>query len=152
MRFSACGAGLISIFLVACGHPPRPPVTIVLDEDVELVRGANVDLAQREFDIPDNSIVIAFVDEQLTDVRLEIGRTGSKDEHSAVVEVENNLEGAGFEIAALRVADSSRITFTLTGPQDLKLPGKVHLRVNIYPIEGAKHGDEALRIRAFEEW
>ena len=45
------------------------------------------------------------------------------------VEVENTLAGAGIEIAVLEVPEDTRVSITLTGPQNALEPGAVHLRV-----------------------
>ena len=91
MRFGACWAALAAVLLVACGRE-RPPVTTVFDEAVPLVRGAHVDLAQREIAVEGDSIIVAFVTEEQTDVRLKISPAGDEDKKSTAVEVENNLE------------------------------------------------------------
>jgi hypothetical protein len=46
------------LFLAACAPGPSiPDGAVFLDEEVSLVRGPNVDSAQREFDVEGNSVV-----------------------------------------------------------------------------------------------
>ncbi len=149
MRSGVSWPAFAVLLLIACA-PQRPPVT-VLEEVVPLVRGAHVDLAQREIEVDDASIVVAFVEEERSDVRLKISRAGEEDAASAV-EVESNLDGIGTEIAMLEVDEPARITLTMTGPQDSREPGSVRLSVKVYPASGLERGPEADRLQALRLW
>src|SRR5688572_2471506 len=107
-----CGALLVA----ACTPKSSvPDGTAVLDEDVTLERQAQWDTATREVSVDGDAILVAIVDENLTDVRLKLSATDADDPAIEPVEVENNLEGTGVEIAVLAVPRGARVTVTLTG-------------------------------------
>jgi len=124
-----------------------PDGTVILDEDVTLVRnGDQPDVATRELSLKDDSILVAFVDENLTDVKLELAVVADKDASNSIA-VENHMIGSGMEIAALDVADGARVRLTLTSAQDAVTPGNVHLRVRQYAADAAREA----RVRAWPE-
>jgi hypothetical protein len=49
---------------------------VVLREEVTLTRQENVELAQREIPVDRTSVIVAFVDEQVTDVRVKLSVNG----------------------------------------------------------------------------
>ncbi len=108
-----------ALLLAACtGGPTTPDGAVLLDEEITLVRGASVDSARREFEVQGGSVVVALVDEQLTDIKLQLAILDSGGKTPGPVEVENNLRGAGMEVAAVTVLRGSRIRVTLTGQHD----------------------------------
>jgi CHAT domain-containing protein len=108
-----------------------PDGALLLDEDIALTRGPHVDSAQREIAVAGEGVVVAIVDEQLTDVRV---RLAVADDSVGPVEVENNLGGSGTEIAALEVPHGSRVVVTLTGPQNANVAGRVHLHLRRFDV------------------
>ena len=131
------------------GCAPRssiPDGAVVLDEEVTLTRQANVDSAQREIAVDGNSVLVAFVDERLTDVKVKLVAAGNTSS-----EVENNLAGAGVEIAALRVPRRSLVTVMLTGAPDAQAPGSVRLRVRRFDTE-PDDPKLAAELGAFSAW
>ena len=139
------------LLLAACAPGSSiPDGAVLLDEDVSLARGANVDSAQREFDVDGGSVVVALVDEQLTDVKLQLAVVDSSGKALSPVEVENNLRGTGFEVAALTVLRDSHVRVTLIGEQDAKKPGHVQLRLRRY--DAGKDSKFATSREAFRAW
>ena len=116
--------------LAGCARQASTPDgAFLLDEDVALMRGENIDTAQREFAVDAGSVVVAVVDEDLTDVRVRLAIKDPKKTSVKPVEVENHFGGAGIEVAALEVPDKARVLLTITGPRDSKTPGRVHLHL-----------------------
>jgi CHAT domain-containing protein len=139
--------------LAACQrHDAIPGGTVVIDEPVALARGATEDTASRTLTINDDCIVVAIVDEQLTDVRLRIAATDGGGQAIGSTEVENHLDGAGVEIATLRVPEDAQVTVTLTTAPDAMSPGKVSLRVQLYGAAAESNPKFASPLRAFDAW
>jgi len=149
-RFWLPAAGALLVAACTPG-PSTPDGAVLLDEDVALVRGPNVDSAQRDLDVEGDSVIVAFVDEQLTDIKLQVGVLNSAGKVTAPVEVENNLRGAGVEVAALDMPRGSRIRVTLTGEHDATKPGSVHLRLRRFDAD-AKQSKFAASLTAFKAW
>jgi CHAT domain-containing protein len=123
-----CGA----VAVAACTPKSSvPDGTAIVDEVVALERQAEADVATRIVTVDGDALLVAIVDENLTDVRVRLSVAGG-DEPVEPVEVENNLEGAGTEIAAVEVPHGARVTVTLTGPPYSGKPGSVHLRLRQY--------------------
>ena len=138
--------------LAACQrHNAIPDGTAVIDETVALERQATSDTAARTLTVHDDSIVVAFVDEQLTNVRLRIAATDDEGD-ALVTEVENNLDGAGVEIATLSVPEDAQVTVTLTGAPDSTMPGKVSLRLRLFSAGAASKPEFAAQLQAFKAW
>ena len=115
-------AALCAALLAACQrHDAVPDGTVVINETVALSRLATADTATHAFTVNDDSIVIAFADEQLTDVRLKIVAADADGKVLNSSEVENHLGGAGIEIAALSVPEDAHVTVTLTSARDQSL-------------------------------
>ena len=106
-----------------------------------------MDIATRELEVDSDSILVAIVDENLTDVHVRLAALGPRADAIKPVEVENTLAGAGIEIAVLEVPDDTRVSITLTGPQNALEPGAVHLRVRQFrrdaPIQSQLEGYRA---------
>jgi CHAT domain-containing protein/tetratricopeptide (TPR) repeat protein len=146
-------AALCLALLAACArHDAIPDGTRVIDETVTLTRGPATDSAARELVVDDGSIVIAFADEQLTDVRLKIAATDSKGKVLASAEVENNLAGTGVEIAALPVPAGAHVTVTLTSAPDWKAAGRVPLRVQLFSAGAESSPEHSALIAAARAW
>jgi CHAT domain-containing protein len=146
----------IGVFLL-CACSPRstvPDGTAVLDEDITLTRQTDkpIDSATRELTVEDDVILVAFVDENLTDVKLGIATIGGDDDAPKPVVVENNMTGAGIEIAVLDVPEGARVRVTLTNPQDAVQPGKVHLRVRQYSESAVRDPKFAAQLTAYRAW
>ena len=122
--FSRFGVPIFGILVLsACApHSSIKNGVIALEEQVELSRGSVTDGATRELAVDSDSVLVAMVDENLTDVagetELEV-RQGAEPS----IEVENPLDGAGIEIAMLTVPAGSRAGMTLTGPPSSPQPG-----------------------------
>ena len=141
-----------ALLVAACTKGPSvPDGAVLLDEDVALVRGPLVDSAHRELAVERGSIIVALVDEQLTDVKLQLALVDSAGKTATPIEVENNLRGAGVEVAALAIPRSSRIRVTLTGEQDATHPGRVHLRLRRFDAD-ARQSKFAASLTAFKAW
>jgi hypothetical protein len=150
MKSRYWAASLCFSLLAACTrHDAVPDGTVVIDEAITLSRGATADTATRELEVPDDSVVVAFVDEQLTDVSLQLATIYKKKPlHTAAVE--NNLNGAGIEVAALSVRNGAHVTITLTSAPAAKTPGAVRLRVRLYGTDPKP--EHAAQLDAFEAW
>jgi len=96
---------LVGLFLVAgCAREANTPDGgFLLDEDITLVRGADLDSAQRDISVDGDSVIIAIVDEMLTDVSVRLSVESPARKSGEAVEVENHFSGAGIEVAALEV-------------------------------------------------
>ncbi len=144
-----------ALTLSACTpHVSVPDGTAVLNEDVALTRSATalVDVATRELTVEDDAILVAVVDEDLTDVKLALSVLDAGEDAPQPVEVENNLVGVGVELAVLAVPSGARIRVTLTGPQDMTQPGKVHLTVRQYAGGADREEQLAAQIDAARAW
>jgi CHAT domain-containing protein/Tfp pilus assembly protein PilF len=144
--FSRIGMLALGILaLSACApHSSIDNGAVVLEEQVALSRGPVMDLATRELEVDSDSILVAIVDENLTDVHLRLAALGPRAAAIKPVEVENTLAGAGIEIAVLEVPEDTRVAITLTGPQNALEPGAVRLRVRQFqrdaPIQAQLEG------------
>jgi CHAT domain-containing protein/tetratricopeptide (TPR) repeat protein len=149
-RFRLAAVGTLSLAACTAG-PSTPDGAVVLDEEVTLAREAKADSARREMGVAGDSIIVAFVDEKLTDVSIRIEMIGSNKDPISPVDVENNLAGSGVEIAVLEVPDDSRIVLTLTGPPNATAPGRVKLRLRRFaaPVQRSKF---AAQVAAFKAW
>ena len=144
-----------TLVLCACTpHAAVPNGSQVLDEDVTLTRQADkpLDVATRELAIDDDAILVAFVDESLTNVKLELSTIGSGKHAAKPIQVENHMDGAGVEIAAIDAPKGARVQMTLTSAQDSLHPGKVHLRVRQYAASAARDPGYAAQLTAFRAW
>jgi len=153
MNGKICLPAFAVALLCACTPQPKVPNgTLVLDEDVTLARQSDrfVDLASREITVEDDSILVAIVDENLTNVKLSLTAIGEG--APKPVEVENNLTGAGVELAALDAPEGSRVRVTLESPQDATQPGTVHLRVRQYSARAVKDPKFKAQLAAFSAW
>jgi CHAT domain-containing protein len=140
------------MLIAACArHDAIPDGTTVIDEKLALSRLATSDTATRELTVNDDSIVVAFADEQLTDVRLKISASDGGNALDST-EVENNLGGAGIEVAALSVPEGAHVTVTLTSTPDAATPGTVRLRVKLYSAAAASNPEHAAVIAATRAW
>ena len=136
------------LLLVGCtAEKPTPDGATIVDGEVSLEREALVDSAQREIKVTGNSFIVAIVDEDLTDVKIRLEVVA---DNSSIkpVEVENHLEGAGVEVAAIEAPSRSRVMVTLVGPQDKSTPGKVHLRVRRF----ATVSKFAAQLAGYQAW
>jgi len=127
---------LVGLFLVAgCAREANTPDGgFLLDEDITLVRGADLDSAQRDISVDGDSVIIAIVDEMLTDVSVQLSIESPVGGSGGAVEVENHFSGAGIEVAALEVPGDSRIRLTLLGPHDTNAPGRVHVHLRRFDV------------------
>jgi hypothetical protein len=117
-----CGA----LVAASCTQSAATHDSALIDEGITLERRAQMDVATREVTVDSPAVLVAIVDENLTDVRVRMAVAGNA---APAVEVENNLEGAGTEIAVLEVPRGARVSVTLTGPANGARPGTVHLRL-----------------------
>lgn len=148
VRFWAASCG--SFLLVACAPKSSvPDGTAVVDEEVRLERQQQTDVASREVTVDARVILVAIVDENLTDVRVKLS---SADRNVAPVEVENNFEGAGLEIAALEVPRGAKVAVTLTGAQHAQDPGAVRLRVLQFNADADDDPRFAALLQGYRAW
>ena len=153
--FARIGALLLGCgLLAACARnaPALPDGSLVLDESVALSRSNQLDSASRVFTVDGDSIVVAFVDEQLTDVKLKLSAAGGAKDFIAPVSVENHSGGTVPEIAVLRVRDGARVTVALEGPPTAERAGAVRLRVKLFGSRAARGSRFAAQIAGFEAW
>jgi 7-keto-8-aminopelargonate synthetase-like enzyme len=77
-----------AIALLACTPVKETADELVLlDEPVQLVRTAEHDVAVRELHVDDDALVVAYVDENLTDVRVTISAKHTKRQISELCKV-----------------------------------------------------------------
>jgi len=144
-------AGIVT--LIACAPREKTPDELVLlDETVLLTRAATTDVATRELEVDSDAVVVAIVDENLTDVRVTLASTGANKDFDNLVDVENHLAGSGIEIAALDAAGSSRVRLTLTGEHDATWPGKVRVRVLRLRKSEPNVAPYAARLAGYQAW
>jgi CHAT domain-containing protein len=129
------GLPFLGMFLlVGCSREnATPDGAFLLDETVNLTRGPDVDSAQREVAVRGDGVIVAVVDEDLTDVRVRLSVVGAKDSVKPV-EVENNFGGSGIEVAAIEVPRDARVVVTMTGPQSANVAGRVHLHLRRFDV------------------
>lgn len=140
-----CAVPLIGLALSACAPQDRTPDELVLlDEPVTLTRTARGDTVTRQIKVDSESVIVAQVDEQQTDVHLALS---SKD---GQVDVENNLEGVGFEIAALPAHRYTLVKITISGRPNAAQPGTVRLHVTRFRAKG--NAPYASRLTAQQAW
>ena len=141
------------VVLAACVPQVKTPDELVLvDETIPLSRAATGDEATREFTVDSDAVIVATVDEGLTDVRVKLAAIGSSNKTLKPVEVENNLAGAGVEIAALQVPQSSRVMLTLSGPPNATQPGRVHVRVLRLRTQPGNAAPYSARLPGYRAW
>ncbi|HEU4780369.1 MAG TPA: hypothetical protein VFS58_10860, partial [Steroidobacteraceae bacterium] len=125
-----------------------PDGSALLDEGVSLQRDTHADVARREVQVGRDSVIVAIVDENAdVKVRLQI----IDDESASPVEVENNLRGAGMEVAVIEAEGGSRIAITLAGPPDAKAAGDARLRLLRFEPASDDPG-RAAQVAAFKAW
>jgi tetratricopeptide (TPR) repeat protein len=135
-----------AVALIACAPVKQTADELVLlDESVQLARTAEHDSAVRELNVDDDAVIVAYVDENLTDVHVKISAQDS-------VEVENHLGGAGIEIATLAVPQDTRVKITLEGPQNAVQPGSVHLRVTRFRRSTDDDASFSTKLDGFAAW
>jgi hypothetical protein len=79
------------VVLTACAPPEKTPdERVLLDETVPLTRQADVDVATRDLPVDSDAVVVAIVDENLTDVRVTLASTGKGKVADQLVDVENH--------------------------------------------------------------
>ncbi|HTU64981.1 MAG TPA: CHAT domain-containing tetratricopeptide repeat protein [Steroidobacteraceae bacterium] len=140
-------APLLGLALCACApRDSTPDERVVLDEPVTLTRSGATDVATRDITVDSDSVIVAIVDENLTDVRVRLAAGESS------VEVENNLMGAGLEVAALAAPRTATMQVTLTGRADATQPGTVRLKVIRFRTRDRDDAPYAARLTGLEAW
>ncbi|HUR29668.1 MAG TPA: hypothetical protein VM509_15870, partial [Planctomycetota bacterium] len=138
--------------LAACAPREKTPDEMVLlDETVPLTRESGLDVATRVLAVDSDAFIVAILDEDLTDVRVTLASTGAKKDADALVQVENNMAGAGTEIATLEASEDSQVTLTLESHHDATQPGKVHVRV-LRLRKGVDGAPYAARLTGYRAW
>ena len=145
---------VLGIFaLMSCApRATTPDGAVLVDDEVALVREAEFDVATREIKVDGGAFVVAFVDENLTDVRVRLSALGPNGASVSSVEVENTLGGSGIEVAALQMPARVRATVTLTGPPNAQVPGVVHLRVLQFAAGASADPKLVMQRQAFGAW
>jgi len=144
---SLCGAFAVASCTAGSSVPNG---SVVFDETVALERGAQEDRATREVVVDGDAILVAVVDENLTDVRVALSIKG--DPGNEPVEVENHLEGAGIEIATRAVPRGARVAVTLTGAPRAIKPGSVHLKLQQFVNDGSDDGQLVDLLSGYQAW
>jgi len=134
--FAASCALLVCMGLAGCAPRVSKPA-LLLDEQIALTRQAGADSAARSVQVHGAATLVAYVDENLTDVRVRISSSGAG-AASRTVEVENRLGGSGIEIATLDVDAGSQATITVSGPPNSNRPGSIHFRLSEFPPGDAR--------------
>jgi len=140
----------IALLTQCTSRPSTPDGATLLEEEVALEREARVDVAHREIPVDGDSVIVVAVDEQLTDVKVKLALVDSSEESSAV-EVENNLNGSGTEVAAIDAPRGSRVVITLTGRQDSTAPGRVRMSVRRFDAK-PEEAKFTAQVAAFKAW
>jgi len=141
------------LVLSACApHSSIESGAVVLEEQVALSRGSVTDGATRELKVDSDSVLVAIVDENLTDVHVRLAVLGAGADSIKPIEVENTLAGAGIEIAALQVPEGARVAVTVTGPQNTVKPGAVHLRVRQFLRDAPRDPQLNTQLAGFQAW
>lgn len=148
------GVPVLGILALAACAPDasRPDGVIVMEERVQLAREATRDVATREFTVDSHGVLVAIVDEGLTDVHVRLSAVGRQAATIKPVEVENMLAGAGTEIAALEVPRGTRVVITLTGPQNAIKPGAVNLRLRQFRRDAPQDQVLARLLQGYQAW
>ena len=138
---------LLAIASCTSSDSASVPGVVVLDQDLPLIRGENLDTAQREFMVEADSTFAAFVQEDDCDVvvRLEVLRAARP---VAGVAVDNLFVGQGLEVAALDASSGSRLMLRIEGRQESDTPCHVKIRLLRY---AANSGIEP-RLAALRAW
>lgn len=146
VRFWALLCGVAAI--ASCtANSSTPNGIALLDEDIVLQRQAQADTASREVTVNGDTLLVAIVDENFADVRVKLAAADVEP-----VEVENNLAGAGTEIAVLEVPRGAKVTVTLTGAQQSNRAGTVHLRVLQFSSNAADDKNIGALVVGYEQW
>ncbi len=131
--------------LLACSGTHQPVNgTSLLAESVALTREGLSDSAVREVTAPASAIVVAFVDEQGTDVSLTLVSGDTRRE------VESMRRGEGIEIAVLESpAAGGTMRIELKGPANSVQPGSVRLSVEAFSAADLARAGVATRLDAY---
>jgi CHAT domain-containing protein/tetratricopeptide (TPR) repeat protein len=153
---AALAAAILLAILVSCARAPQVVgESIVLDENVALVRGKSLDTAMRELIVPADGTCVAIVEENDGDVVLELqtvkdGAAPSKAVASKV-EVESLLDGEGVEVAAVPVNRGSKVALALSMPPDMPAPAHAQTRIVCYD-SAAPTPETVARVAAYQAW
>jgi hypothetical protein len=135
MKYGLCWPMVGLLLICGCARQAiTPDGAFLLDEDITLVRAANADSAERVVAVDGDSVIIAVVDERLTDVSVRLSVEGAVKDSADLVEVENHFAGAGTEVAALEARAASEVRLTLLGPQKANVPGCVHVQLRRFDV------------------
>jgi tetratricopeptide (TPR) repeat protein len=140
------------VALGACTRNDPPDEFVLADETVALTRNAATDSVSREFTVDRDAYVVAIVDENLTDVHVTLRAPGDSPEELARHTVENNMAGAGIEIATQQVRAGVRVKLTIEGPPNATRPGTVHLHVVRYRSRAGNEAPFAARLDGYSSW
>lgn len=125
---------------------------VVLDEDVQLVRGEKRDSAQREIRIDSPASFVAFVYEEDCDVTLRLEAAGETRAPARSSVVNNSMYGESLEVATLDVPAGSRLIVQLESGQDFDLPCHSRVRLLRYHQEITADPRVAGRLQALRAW
>jgi len=141
--------------LLLCACAPRSNVsneTVLLDEEIPLTPTADepAGAGTRTLKVPGDATVVAFVDEQGTDIALSLVVPGHTPAQS--VTVENRLHGHGLEIATLDVEAGAPVVVKVAGVRDSAKPGRAHARVQAFARDADRDPTFGARVRGFRSW
>src|SRR5688572_17624327 len=110
VSLTTLAAAALLVCLAGCTRDPAHPGEIlILDEPLTLARGESLDTASHDFTAPADGTCVAIVEEDDTDLIVEL-QAVADGAVPAKVEVASNLWGGGVEIAAIAVAEGSRVS------------------------------------------
>jgi CHAT domain-containing protein/tetratricopeptide (TPR) repeat protein len=129
-------AAVVAALVSACAPQSETRDVVLLDEELQLSRDGQIDSATRELSVPAGTVV-AIAEELGADFSLTLTNGAERKT------VDSNLQGEGFEVASLTLAQPGRITIELRGILETDAPGKARVVVRTLA------GDE---IEAFGLW
>jgi CHAT domain-containing protein len=149
--FAALVAASLLAALAGCSRQPRiAGETVLLDERLTFVRGPELDIVKREFRAPADGTCVAIVEEDDSDLILEM-QAAADGAVPSKIEVESQLDGEGVEVAAVPVVRGSRIAVALSMPPDMPAPARAQTRILCY-VAAAQTPEILARVAAFRAW
>ena len=144
------GLALALFTLVSCTQQAERPAggLVVLDEVIQLQRGAQRDGAHRELRADSNSTFVAFVHEEDCDVTLRLATAGG----APSTEVNNTMFGESLEVATLQVARGARLVLSLDSAQDFDQPCAARTRLLRFDAALRHDARIAARLAALQSW
>jgi hypothetical protein len=149
-----CLALLCAASFTACSPRHRADVdgVLVVDEVVALERGAQADIARREFPVEADATYIAMVEEDGPDVKVRVTGENARGISAEAIEVDSKLVGSGIELAVLAVPRGARLAISIESASEFDQPGVVRLKIFRYDSETASYPAVQARLAAIRAW